>query len=447
MESKPITLHPEQQAFADGLREGGNKMLTGPAGTGKSTLLDWLKQNHNRRISVTASTGIAALNVGGTTLHSWAGLGLGDDEPKKIAHRIAERKGAAWNNIMSAQTLAIDETSMVSAKLLTTLEEVCRRVRRNGKPFGGIQTLMIGDFLQLPPVVRGDDEQHGRFAFNSPVWHKAGVETTVLKTIHRQKDRQFAQMLNECRVGRLSQETIDALEARLCAVDPNPEIKPVRLHSTNASVDAINLAELDKLPGMERVYRATDINYSQYPEPLESLKKNCIAPEVLALKPGAQVMLLKNLDPENGLVNGALGIVRDFGNTDSKYPVVEFANGYVIECDPEKWEWKNENKILASRSQVPLRLAWAITIHKCQGMTLDKVEADLQNVFEYGQAYVALSRAKTLEGLFLTGLDTRKIEADPEALAFYESGGKAPTVAPEEPCHAQDEHDGQHRFF
>ncbi len=446
MTPKPITLATEQQAFALALARGGNHMLTGRAGTGKSTLLDWLKLNHTGRISVTASTGIAALNVGGTTLHSWAGLGIGEDPPAKIAGRINEARGNAWNNIMSCHTLAIDEFSMISATLFQTMEEVLRRVRRNGEPFGGIQVLMIGDFLQLPPVVKGDGDKHGRFAFNAPVWHTSRIETTILRKIHRQKDEAFATILNECAVGRPSAKTIEALEARLCAVDPDPKIKPVRLHATNASVDAINMDELAKLPGEPVLYRATDTNFTKWPEPLETLKKNCIAPEILALKIGAQVMLLKNIDAENGLVNGALGKVIGFGNTESKFPVVEFASGFVMECDTEKWEQKNDARILAQRVQVPLRLAWAITIHKCQGMTLDKVEADLQSVFEHGQAYVALSRAKTLEGLFLTGLKVSAITADPEALAFYESGGKPPRP-PAPQIIEREENDGQHSFL
>lgn len=429
----PFVPTPDQALAREAILAGQSILLTGAAGTGKSTLLNQVK--NDRRMSVTASTGIAALNVGGGTLHSWAGLGLGESSAKSIVKRLTANRPKAHDNIINCSTLVIDEISMINARLLTLLDKVLRGVRRNDAPFGGIQMLFVGDFLQLPPVVKGDDNEAEnllRFAFHSPSWLAAGIKTHLLTTVVRQADPVFAGMLNEIREGIVTEKTIEILNARISAPDADPEIKPVILSSLNKRVDAYNDAKLAKIEGEPKLFEAADTGY---PEQIEKLKQNCIAPTILALKPGAQVMLLKNLDVEGGLVNGSLGILKKFDRFGD--PIVEFNYGTNEKRTKEivvaraTWEIKNETMVLATRSQYPLRLAWAMTIHKSQGMTLNKVRVDLSDCFEHGQAYVALSRARTLGGLYLTGFNPAKVTADPVALNFYRNGPPVHTALPQ----------------
>jgi ATP-dependent DNA helicase PIF1 len=414
----------KQKAYIEAVRRGANTLLTGPGGTGKSFTLDLLRKEWGTRLSVAATTGIAALNVGGLTIHSWAGLGLGTDTARHIAHRLMEQKGKAYDKIISARRLAIDEVSMMSADLLTLLDQVLRLVRRTDAPFGGIQMLFIGDFLQLPPVVKRDTEELEElfdkpapkiFAFNSPAWEAASIEVHQLTEIVRQKDQVFASILNKIRRGIVDEEVEDLLHSRLNLHDENSEVRPVKLNGYNKAVDAINHIELAKIDSELALFEAIDDGRPGF---IEQIQKNCIAPELLTLKVGAQVMLLRNLHTESGLVNGALGIVRDFDSGDG-LPMVEFAGGQLIKCEPKTWEISRDGDVLARRTQVPLRLAWAWTIHKSQGQTIDKVEVDLSSAFECGQAYVALSRVHSLEGLFLSGLKMEKIRANKEALSFY----------------------------
>lgn len=426
-----FTLTPDQLEAKNAFLSGNSILLTGPAGTGKSTLVEQIKKD--RRLSLCASTGIAALNIGGSTLHSWAGLGLGQSAAKTIITRLTANRPKAYDNILMCQRLVIDEISMIDARLLTLLEKVLRGVRRNDAPFGGIQLMLVGDFLQLPPVSKDREENLLRFAFHSPAWLAGGIKTHVLTTIVRQQDARFAGILNQIREGIVSPEAIEMLNERMSAPDLDPEIKPVILSSLNKRVDAYNDAKLAKMPGEPKLYEAADTGW---PEQIEKLKNNCIAPTILALKPGTQVMLLKNLDTEGGLVNGSIGTVVKYDRFGA--PIVDFNVGTAenkvirtITVERALWEIKNDTQVLATRSQYPLRLAWAITIHKSQGMTLAKVRVDLSDVFEHGQAYVALSRVKTLAGLYLTGLNPAKITADPDALRFYREGPPKITALPQ----------------
>lgn len=405
------TFTPDQAAAYAAIKTGNNVCLTGSAGTGKSYLLSKIFADYGGwGLAVTATTGIAALNVSGCTIHSWAGLGVGDRSAKQIAATIIGQGGRVRDRIRNCKRLAIDEISMMPPMLLSKLDEVLRLVRKNQAPFGGIQMLFIGDFLQLPPVSRGDFDG---FAFNSAAWISTGIQVHELRTVVRQSDAGFARVLNKIRVGEIDEEVEDTLERRVCAKDYDLSVKPVKLYGSNAAVDSLNSAELAKVSGASKFYDAIDTGIPTF---VEQLRKNCIAPQRLELKVGAQVMLLKNLSTETGLVNGAMGKVTRF---EGDWPVVAFNNGEKWHAEPASWEIKDGEEILAARKQIPLRLAWAITIHKSQGMTLDKMEADLVSVFEHGQAYVAVSRAKSLPGLFLTGLDLSKITAHPSALSFY----------------------------
>lgn len=412
-----ILLTPDQSQAFDAAVKGRNVCLTGPAGTGKSFLLDQLRDQFKGGLDVTASTGIAALNVSGVTIHSWAGLGLGEDPVPYLISQILQRRKVV-HRIRDCRRLAIDEISMVSDKLLATLHGVLSGIRDNRSPFGGIQMLFIGDFLQLPPVSRRGDPVG--FAFACEEWEQAEVGVHELSTVVRQKEASFAKVLNKVRRGLVDDEVREVLLSRVGAQDPDPSVKPVRLQSTNEAADRINAAELHRLPDDLLCSAAQD---SGDPRHVERLRRDCIAPEHLELKIGAQVMLLKNLDPGLGLVNGSLGVLESFDGVldgEKNLPVVRFKNG-SFPIGTAVWELKAGREVLARREQFPLRLAWAITIHKSQGMTLDKLEANLSGAFAPpGMHYVAMSRARTLDGLFFSGLDVSKIRAHPDALAFYE---------------------------
>lgn len=407
-----MTLSDEQERVAAHIQAGGNALITGSAGTGKSTLLRELTSRFEGNLPVCASTGIAAVNVGGMTVHSWAGLGLGDDPAEVIAGNLTERKSGAWRRIRTAKRLAIDEVSMIHGELFELIDRVFRLVRENDAPFGGIQMILFGDFLQLPPVSKGREQ---RFAFQSDAWVSAGIRTFVLSKVFRQADAAFSAALNDIRLGNVTDAVKAMLTSRYRVADAAPEIEPVTVYTHNADVEAMNERRLAQIKGEAHEWRARD--YGE-PGPLKTLQKNCLAPETLRLKVGAQVMCLWNIDPEAGIANGSIGTVEGFGKH-TKLPRVKFASGAVIEMEKRQWQIKSGSDILAERSQLPLRLAWAITVHKSQGMTLDKIRVHLAKAFEHGQSYVALSRARTLDGLFIESTSPGCIKAHPAAVAFY----------------------------
>lgn len=415
-----IELSEEQERVVRAAEEGINLLITGSAGTGKSTLLRAMRERFGtKEFPITASTGIAAVNVGGMTIHSWAGLGMGDEKPKRIAGRICQQEGKPYYRIKTAKRLALDEVSMISGKLLGTIDAVFRFVRKDPRPFGGIQMIFFGDFLQLPPVIKSpEEESHGRFAFQSIAWGSANIRTVMLTKVFRQADEEFSGALNDIRIGLHSDRAMKALRARYKPVDANPEIEPVIVHTHNQDVDGINAGRLMCLEGEPQRYQARDTGSNA--GALMALQKNCLAPETLELKVGAQVMLLWNLDPSIGLANGSIGKVVKFDGY-RNLPTVRFASGAEVEIEDETWDIKSDDKVLASRTQLPLRLAYAITAHKSQGMTLDKIRVHLGKCFEYGQAYVALSRARTAEGLFIEDGGRNSIKAHPDAVRFYES--------------------------
>ena len=425
-------MSPEQRAIVDGVNDKQNMMVTGPAGTGKSEVLKHIRKK--RKMTVTSTTGITAVAVNGKTIHSWMGQGitLGEVPTDTIVKRIqatAGLDGSTYERLTRAKILAIDEVSMLTPKIFSQIDEVLRRVRSGATgrddlrdaPFGGLQLIMFGDFLQLPPIIKGrrkkDDPE---FIFETSNWEYADVKTIVLETIFRQEDRAFSDALNEVRVGVLSQATSDLLNSRYkFPLDPNDKIKPVVVHSHNDFVDNRNKRELELLEGKLWEHEFKSECLPGYDKDKIQLEKNCLAPKNLELKDGAQVMLLWNLDTDAGLANGSLGRILYF-NEELGDPVVEFNNGKIETIEQHKWVVEEDDRELASYTQYPLRLAYALTAHKIQGMTLDKVEVHLNQCFSPGQAYVALSRARTLEGLYIQSVNAKSIMAHKKAVEFYE---------------------------
>ena len=415
-------LSPAQSEVVDVFEKGKNLFITGGAGSGKSYLLSFLKRNYaSRGLEVTASTGIAAVNIGGTTIHSWAGIGLANLPIEQIIENIFTAKFLrVRRKIKQAKALAIDEVSMISREVFEILNQVFQAVRENNKPMGGIQMLLFGDFLQLPPVNRGSN--YFNFCFNSQAWRDLDLQAFVLDGSFRQGDENFVKILNNLRVGTLEKNDRKVLESRI-GVSDDGVIRPTILTTHNLKVEEINSLELKKIPREEIVHVA---EYFGEPARIEFLKKNCLAAEMLKLKVGAQVMMIKNTYQKEGIINGSLGVVRDFSSKRS-HPVVEFENKKILTIAPEEWlieKFDSEKKIVVTEagvSQVPLILAWAMTIHKSQGLTLDKISCDLSDAFSPGQVYVALSRARCLEGVFIKSINFEKIFADSSAVKFYQS--------------------------
>jgi ATP-dependent exoDNAse (exonuclease V) alpha subunit len=415
------TLSSQQKQVIEAFEAGKNIFVTGGAGSGKSYLLSFLKRSYGHNgLDVTASTGIAAVNIGGSTIHSWAGIGLANLPLDQIVENIFSGKfSKIRRRIKHARALAIDEISMISAEVLEILDQVFRRVRENNAPMGGIQMLFFGDFLQLPPINRNGSNFN--FCFESESWRKLNLEMFELEEIFRQTDQKFIKILNNLRFGKLDESDREALEARLNANDENLAIKPTILTTHNAKVEKINFEELKKIPREEISHGA---EYFGQPDRVEFLKKNCIAAETLKLKVGAQVMMIKNTYQKEGIINGSLGIIRNF-SPKKLYPIVEFTNGKILTIAPEEWlieKYDEEKRLVVTEAgvnQVPLILAWAMTIHKSQGLTLDKISCDLSDVFSPGQAYVALSRARSLEGIFIESINFNRIATNHEAVSFY----------------------------
>ena len=393
------------------LKAGHNVYLTGAPGSGKTYLLnEYIRFLKKKRIfvGVTASTGIAATHLGGFTIHSWAGIGIeremSDAEVKLIAtkRRVAKR-------FAQAKTLIIDEISMLDADRLDLIDRVARAARGSPGPFGGIQTVFCGDFFQLPPITK-EGELPPRFAYHSSVWEQMNLKICYLHEQHRQGDEKFIQVLNAIRQNNVS----EVIKSRLCARrGKDPVIGRItKLYSHNINVDEENARELARLSGKEMLYKMEESGIKAI---LESLKKGCLAPERLVIKQRAKVMFIKN-NFDKGFVNGTLGEVAGFD--DSGFPIVVTFNGDKIIASPETWSIEENGRALAKITQVPLRLAWAITVHKSQGMTLDAVEIDLSGAFEKGMGYVALSRVRSLAGINLLGFNDIALQVHPEILEF-----------------------------
>jgi len=379
------------------LKAGRNVYLTGAAGSGKTHVLNeyitYLK-HRGIRVGVTASTGIAATHIGGVTVHSWSGVGIRDTLSDSEIEAL-EQKEYLWKRFDKARVLVIDEVSMLSPRLFDTVERVCRVMKRKEEPFGGMQVVLSGDFFQLPPITRGDSRVE--FVNVSDAWNGMDVRVCYLDEQFRQQDNTLENILNEMRGGAVSDKTREVLKKQ-SQKSFDKGITPTRLYTHNVDVDSQNDVELEKLPGKEHVF---DMHTKGKKNLVESLKKSVLAPEKLVLKKDAVVMFVKN-SFEEGYVNGTLGVVKDFNKG---VPVVETFSGKKIYVHSAEWTVEEDGKILARVEQLPIRLAWAITIHKSQGMSMDVAEIDLSKSFTPGQGYVALSRLRTLTGLKLSGIN------------------------------------------
>lgn len=403
-----MKLTAEQAKVIEMVRLGQNIFFTGSAGTGKSVLLKAILAILPPEATMaTASTGVAACHIGGTTLHQFAGIGIGS-APLSRCLELASRPNvtASWKRI---KHLVIDEISMIDGNYFDKIEAAARHVKRNDKPFGGIQLILCGDFFQLPPV-SGRNEQ-AKFCFQGEAWSRCSLTYFELSVVHRQKDAEFVRLLNEIRIGRVTDETEKLLKETATRKIEKHGITATRLCSHVEEAESINQFQLEQLEGESRVFHARDSD--------ETDNANLFpVPKKLELKVAAQVMLLKNLNVSSGLVNGARGVVVSF---EDGLPLVKFRNGTCHSIKDEKWLSKGANGVVHTRRQLPLKLAWAFSIHKSQGLTLDCVEMSLSRVFDSGQAYVALSRAQNLQTLRVLDFDRKQVWASTDVLRFYRS--------------------------
>jgi ATP-dependent DNA helicase PIF1 len=420
-----ISLSDEQRTIFDMVvNQKKSLFFTGSAGSGKSHLLRCIIRElrtryESREVAITAPTGIAACNISGCTLHSFAGMGLAVGQREHLLAKVLKSKKALerWR---ACKVLVIDEISMVDGEFLDVLEWMACQVRRSGQPFGGIQVVITGDFFQLPPVRNNSSDV--KFAFEAACWSKCIHSTIQLTHVFRQRDDRFVRILNEIRVGAMSKDSLELLRSLSREPTyPNDGILPTRLFALRAEVDSANDQRLERLSGSPQTYTARDSGKD--PIQVAKLPNNCLAPTALRLRKDAQVILLKNLDAT--LVNGSRGIVIGFETREKDaggemFPVVRFENGRTLQVTPELWDIEVPGEgIVASRQQVPLLLAWAMSIHKSQGQTLERVVVDLARIFENGQAYVALSRATSIEGLQVLNFNAQKIRANPRVVEFY----------------------------
>jgi len=430
-----MQLSPEQQLAFEKYKRGQNVFISGPAGTGKSTLIKSIyedAESRNINIHVTALTGCAAIileKCKSKTLHSWAGIGLGNSDVEVTLSKIEKNyfKKKSW---IQTRILIVDEISMLSKKLFDMLYYIGCNIRNNPRPFGGIQLIFLGDFYQLAPVGRGENEDSGKFCFESAMWYKTfNIENhIILKKIFRQTDEEFQYILNHVRTQTMNENSVNILKNLVGK--PIPEGKIVtKIFPTKKIVEVINTKELDKLDCEEeyefQMKKVNNLNHSnqssvkwsneQIDFEINYLKTNILCDENIILKVGCYVMCIINYS-EN-IVNGSCGIVLGF-DAILNYPRVRFNNGVEMLIPFHFWE--SELIPGVGISQIPLILSWSVTIHKIQGATLDEAEIDIgSSIFTSGQSYVALSRIKTLNGLYLRGFDENKIKSNPKVAEFY----------------------------
>jgi ATP-dependent DNA helicase PIF1 len=441
-----FTLSPEQQLSIDRFTEGGNIFITGPGGAGKSEIIKTIYQlsiHKYKKISVTAMTGTAAdmLHCGGRTLHSCTGIGIGrgnvDDLVKKI--RSNKKASAFWKFV---HVLVVDEVSMLDMHLFQKLDKIGQRIRHSSEPFGGIQLVFSGDFYQLPPIGERGDAESKKFCFQCPEWNQIFRPRNQIQLTHifRQTDSTYINVLNQVRVGVIKKKSVAILEKCVGKkIDPDLVSTPTRLFPVRYKVDQINQQSLNAITGETHIFRRTtntvisdtatsaekkirkDCWPSQVQSSLEMQITNLRCDETIHLKVGAHVMCIVNMEDELGnieLCNGSQGIITSFCS-ETTFPLVQFTKG----GEPKRmvpYEWASEIIPGVTVSQIPIILSWALTIHKSQGATLSAAEMDIgSSVFSDGQTYVALSRVKDLEGLYLREFDVTKIKVNRAAQIFY----------------------------
>ena len=441
-----MELSPEQEKAIAVFNEGSNMFLTGPGGTGKTALIkkivDLCKTN-GKKVQVCALTGCAAvlLNCQAKTVHSWAGIGLANGPADLIVKRVITNKykASAWKKI---DVLIIDEVSMMSQKIFEILNSIGQKVRKDTRPFGGLQVIFSGDFYQLPPVAREEDQADIAFCFESLDWPTTFPVVVQLKKIFRQTDETYTTILNQIRVGKLFKSSLEILTPHIGKPLPDTFV-PTILLPRRRDAEMINARELEKLPSEKKIYTLSKaeilpeqakkqakqpaqaqakqqepaISAEQHEMEYNFLMNNIMADKEIVLKKGAQVMCIANIDMESSepIVNGSQGIIIDFvGNL----PLVQFNSGARRTVGYHTWNSETYPSI--GVKQIPLIYAWAITIHKAQGVSLDMAQIDAgSNIFECGQTYVALSRIKSLQGLYLTAFNPQKIKVNKKVQAFY----------------------------
>ena len=417
----------KQTRALDILKSGKNVFITGSAGTGKTYLLNlFIQYLKERRVNPTivAPTGIAASHLGGQTVHSFFSLGIRETVDDGYIEFLLEKKYLK-TRFSKLKLLIIDEVSMISPEIFSSMDRILRAFKHASEPFGGVQVVISGDFFQLPPVSKVYKDK--RFAWQSPAWRALALKTCYLEQKFRQDDDKLIEILDEIRGGSVSKSSHEIFNARY-EKELDIDFEPTKLYTHNVDVDRINNEELEKLDGLSQHFLYESRGSKKN---IEKIFKSSLVLEELVLKKDAVVLFIKN-NPEKGYVNGTTGIVTAFDSKDNM-PIVKTSDGQKVKLDMEEWSIENESgKVTATVSQVPLRLAWAITIHKSQGMTLDAAEIDLSKTFEAGQGYVALSRIKNIEGLRLMGINDMALKVDPLILHIDDRVKMASTRASDE---------------
>lgn len=413
------------------LNMGSNLFVTGNAGAGKTYLIKEFAKNSDKNVALCATTGIAALNLGGETIHRFMGIGIASrpEQADRIIGKWSKIKRskkpwdkAKWSLMNSVDVIVIDEASMLRRDQFELIEAVLSGVKNNGLPFGGVQIILVGDFCQLPPVVTTQDRSRypdlaEPYCFQSDMWNYCNFKSINLTTNYRQSDTAFLNVLDSIRRGEVTQE-VDTMMSSCVGRSFNGDIKAIRLFPFKADVAKDNISCLKKLPAPKFLSEA---KYTGKTMDAEMLGKDCQADDRLFFCEGAQVMMLTN-HPKGAWVNGSMGIITGVNPVD-----IKLADGSVIRPDMFKWErtitklvkdkWKQS--VVATMTQYPFKLAWSSSIHRSQGLTLDYVDLDISNCFAAGQAYVALSRVKSVTGLSLRSWAPASIKADPKVLNLY----------------------------